>query len=44
VIFDRVFAPLASPVNASLGFAVAYVIAWWAILCLLYRWNIRLRV
>ena len=44
VIFDGVFAPLASPVNASLGFAVAYVIAWWAILCLLYRWNIRLRV
>jgi predicted acyltransferase len=44
VIFDRVFAPLASPVNASLAFAVAYVAAWWTILWVLNRWNIRLRV
>jgi predicted acyltransferase len=44
VIFDRVFAPLASSVNASLAFAVAYLAAWWAILWVLYRWNVRLRV
>ena len=44
VIFDRVFAPMASPVNASLAFAVAYLAAWWAILWVLYRWNVRLRV
>jgi predicted acyltransferase len=44
VLFDRVFAPLASPVNASLAFAITYVIVWWAIMWMLYRWNIRLRV
>jgi predicted acyltransferase len=44
VLFDRVFAPLASPVNASLAFAVTYVVVWWAIMWMLYRWNIRLRV
>lgn len=44
VLFDRVFAPLASPVNASLAYAAAYVLGWWAIMWMLYRWNIRLRV
>jgi len=44
VLFDRVFAPLASPVNASLAFAASYVVVWWAIMWMLYRWNIRLRV
>jgi predicted acyltransferase len=44
VLFESVFAPLASPVNASLAFAVTYVIVWWAILSMLYRWNFRLRV
>jgi predicted acyltransferase len=44
VLFDRVFAPLASPVNASLAFALTYVIVWWATMWMLYRWNIRLRV
>ena len=44
VLFDRVFAPLASPVNASLAFAVTYVVIWWAIMWMLYRWNFRLRV
>ncbi|MGH7301989.1 MAG: acyltransferase family protein [Candidatus Rokuibacteriota bacterium] len=44
VLFDCVFAPLASPVNASLAYAAAYVVAWWAIMWMLYRWNIRLRV
>jgi predicted acyltransferase len=44
VLFDHVFAPLASPVNASLAFAATYVVVWWAIMWMLYRWNIRLRV
>src|SRR6266481_4465268 len=44
VLFDRVFAPLASPINASLAFAATYVIVWWAIMWMLYRWNIRLRI
>jgi predicted acyltransferase len=44
MLFDRVFAPLASPVNASLAFAITYVIVWWSIMWMLYRWNFRLRV
>jgi predicted acyltransferase len=44
LLFDRLFAPWASPVNASLAFAVAYVLLWWAMMWLLYRWNIQLRV
>jgi len=44
VVFERVFAPLASPVNASLAYALVYVVIWWAIMWMLYRWNIRLRV
>ena len=44
VLFDWVFAPLASPVNASLVYALVYVVIWWAIIWLLDRRNIRLRV
>jgi predicted acyltransferase len=44
VLFERVFAPLASPVNASLAYALAYVVVWWAIMWVLYRWNFRVRV
>ena len=44
LLFDRLFAPWASPVNASLAFATAYVLAWVAAMWLLYRRNIQLRV
>ena len=44
VFFDSVFEPLASPVDAWLAYAAAYVVAWWAIMWMLYRSNIRLRV
>src|SRR5215831_3667704 len=44
VLFERVFAPLASPVNASLAYALVYVGLWWAIMWMLYRWNVRLRI
>jgi predicted acyltransferase len=44
MLFDRVFNPLASPVNASLAYALTYVVIWWAIMWLLYRRNVRLRV
>jgi len=44
VLFESVFAPLASPVNASLAYALAYVALWWAIVWMLYRWNVRLRI
>ncbi len=44
LLFDRVFAPLASPVNASLAYATVYVLVWWAVMWMLYRHNIQLRV
>jgi predicted acyltransferase len=42
-IFDRAFAPWASPIDASLAYAVAYVLAWWVVMWLVYRAGIRLR-
>lgn len=44
VVFDRMFAPWASPVNASLAYAVATVAAWTAVTWLLHRRDIRLTV
>ncbi len=43
-VFERLFAPMASPINASLAFALVYVVAWWAILWVLYRFDVRVRV
>ena len=43
VLFDRLFAPWASPPNASLAYALAYVLAWWVAMALLYRAGVRLR-
>ena len=42
-IFDHAFAPWASPINASLAYASAYLLFWWLILWALYRAGIRLR-
>jgi predicted acyltransferase len=39
-----VFAPWASPVNASLAYACGYVLVWWGLMWLLYRRRIVLRV
>jgi len=44
LLFDRLFAPWASPVNASLAFAIAYLALWFAIMWLLDRQAIRLTV
>jgi predicted acyltransferase len=44
LLYDHLFAPWASPLNASLAFAVVYVVLWWAMMWLLYRRNIQLRV
>ena len=44
LLFDRVFTPLASPMNASLAYATVYVLVWWAVMWMLYRRNIQLRV
>lgn len=43
-LFARLFAPWAAPVNASLAFAVAYVLVWWAAMQALDRAGLRLRV
>jgi predicted acyltransferase len=42
-IFERAFAPWASPINASLAYAVAYLLVWWGVMWLLYRAGVRLR-
>lgn len=42
-IFDRAFAPWASPVNASLAYAIAYLSVWWLVLWTIYRAGVRLR-
>jgi predicted acyltransferase len=43
-IFERLFAPLASPINASLLFALTYVLFWLAMMWLLYRKRIFIKV
>lgn len=43
-IYDSIFAPLASPVNASLMFAVSYIIFWLFLMWLLYRRRIYIKV
>ena len=43
-IYGNVFAPLASPVNASLLFAISYVLFWLAMMWLLYRKRIFIKI
>ncbi len=43
-LFDHLFAPWASPVNASLAYALAYVLLWWGLMWALHRRGLRLRV
>jgi predicted acyltransferase len=44
VIYERLFEPLASPANASLLYAIAYVVVCWAVMWVLYRKKIFLKV
>ncbi|MDQ3918780.1 MAG: DUF5009 domain-containing protein, partial [Acidobacteriota bacterium] len=44
LVYERVFAPLASPINASLMFAVCTVLFWLGVLTILYRRRIFIRV
>jgi predicted acyltransferase len=44
VLFEHIFAPWAAPVVASLAYALAYVGVWWALMWILYRRHIELRV
>jgi predicted acyltransferase len=43
VVFERVFTPWLRPADASLGYAVAYVLVWWLAMWLLQRAGLRLR-
>ncbi len=43
-IYQTLFASWLSPINASLAFAVAFVLFWYGVLYLLYRRNIILKV
>jgi predicted acyltransferase len=44
IIYQRVFAPLASPMNASLLYALAYVLVCWVAMWALYRKGIFLKI
>jgi predicted acyltransferase len=43
-LYDKCFAPLANPLNASLLWAVAYVLFWLALMWVLYRRKIFIRI
>lgn len=43
-IFESAFLPLASPINASLLYAIAYVLFWLGIMAVLYRKRIFIRI
>jgi predicted acyltransferase len=43
-IFKNLFAPLASPVNASLAFALCFVLLWLGLMAILYRRGIFIKV
>ena len=43
-IFDNVFLPLAAPINASLMFAISFILVWLFLMWLLYRRRIFIKV
>ena len=43
-IYDNLFTPWASPVNASLAFAIAFVLVWLGLMWILYRRKIFIKV
>lgn len=43
-IFDHLFVPLAAPINASLMYAVSYILFWLFLMWLLYRKRIYIKV
>jgi predicted acyltransferase len=43
-IFDSIFLPFAAPINASLMFAVSYILLWLFLMWLLYRKQIYIKV
>jgi predicted acyltransferase len=43
-IFDNLFLPFAEPINASLAFAICFILLWLFLMWLLYRKQIYIRV
>ena len=43
-LFDHLFAPWLPPFDASLAYALAYVLLWWGLMWALHRSGVRLRV
>jgi predicted acyltransferase len=43
-IFESAFLPLASPITASLLYAIAYVLFWLGLMAVLYRKRIFIRI
>jgi predicted acyltransferase len=43
-IFDNVFLPLASPINASFLYALSFILVWLFLMWLLYRKRIFIKV
>lgn len=43
-IFETIFLPLASPVNASLAYALSYILIWLGVMWLLYRRRIFIKL
>ena len=43
-IYEHVFATWLSPINASLAFALCYVVLWWLLMLVLYRRKIFIKV
>ena len=43
-IYETLFASWASPVNASLAYAVTYLLLWWVLMALLYRRKIFIKI
>jgi predicted acyltransferase len=43
-IYDGAFASWLTPVNASLAFAIAFVLLWWGIMEVFYRHKVFVKV
>lgn len=43
-LYETLFASWASPMNASLAFALTYLLLWWALMALLYRRKIFIKI
>jgi predicted acyltransferase len=43
-LYTRLFAPLASPANASLAYSLAYIFFCWLVMSVLYRKNVFLKI